>query len=139
MLEPEASRLGATLDTERGPFDRNGKVKQGYLWDFTEDGLSIVRTASAEKDSWPPWTISAGTRFWMFHANRDLYDVRAASRALREITWNVKQHKSEMRVGDTVFLWESGAGGGIVAVARILRNRQWRRAIRWKTPFGSQP
>lgn len=117
---PETVRLAAQLDAERGPFDKNGKVKQGYLWDFTEDALSVLRGLSPDKDSWPAWTKTTRTRFWMFHANPDLYDVRGASRALPELTWNVKQHKSEMRVGDVVFLWESGSGGGIVAVARVL-------------------
>jgi len=116
----DSARLAAGTDPERGPFDRNGSVKQGYLWDFTEDGLAAVRNESPDKDAWPVWTQSPRRRFWMFHANPGLYDVRAASRALPELTWRVRQHKSEIRVGDTVFLWEAGAHGGIVAVATVL-------------------
>jgi energy-coupling factor transporter ATP-binding protein EcfA2 len=120
MFGSDSARLAAGTDAERGPFDRSGNVKQGYLWDFTEDGLAAVRQASADKDTWPDWTRSARSRFWMFHANPGLYDVRAASRALPELTWRVRQHRSEIRVGDTVFLWEAGAQGGIVAVATVL-------------------
>lgn len=116
----DSARLAAASDPERGPFDKNGKPKQGYLWDFTEDGLAAVREASPDKDSWPDWTTGTRSRFWMFHANPALYDVRAASRSLPELTWRVRQHRNEIRVGDTVFLWEAGAQGGIVAVATVL-------------------
>lgn len=116
----EGARTAAHLDAEHGPFDKNGRVKQGYLWEFTEEGLAAVRSASTQQDAWPAWTKLARARFWMFHANPNLYDVRGAVNALPEISWTIRQHKSEIRVGDTVFLWQSGAGGGVVAVARVL-------------------
>jgi|GEM_PF-1272358 len=110
--------LKRELSGEHGPLDRNGKVKQGYLWNFSEAGLAAIRAASNE--AWPAWANVTTARYWMFHANPDVYDVRAATKALDEMRWSVRQHKSEIRVGDTVFIWETGPDGGVVAVARVL-------------------
>lgn len=110
--------VAAELEGEHGPLDKSGEVKPGYLWTFSEAGLATLRAGSTE--SWPAWTNVRRPRFWMFHANPDQYDVRAAVKARSEIFWSTRQHKSEIRVGDTVFLWEAGAVGGIVAQARVL-------------------
>jgi AAA domain (dynein-related subfamily)/EVE domain len=60
------------------------------------------------------------TRTWIFQANPEVYDVRAAIRKLREIAWTVSRHKEEIAPGDRVYLWESGPLGGIVGVARVV-------------------
>ena len=57
---------------------------------------------------------------WIFQANPEVYDVRAAIRKLREIAWTVNRHKEEIAAGDRVYLWESGPQGGIVGVARVV-------------------
>lgn len=116
----ESARLAAHVDSDGRPFDKNGKVKQGYLWEFTEEGLGAVRAASNGNESWPAWSRVARARCWMFHANPELYDVRAAVKALPDLPWTVRQHKAEIRVGDRVFLWEAGPRGGVVALARVL-------------------
>ena len=59
-------------------------------------------------------------RSWIFQANPDLFDVRGASSKLDEFTWLVRQHQEQIAAGDRVFLWESGADGGIVATATII-------------------
>lgn len=61
-----------------------------------------------------------GTRTWIFQANPDVYDVRAAIRKLREIAWTVSRHKDEIAPGDRVYLWESGPEAGILGVARVV-------------------
>ncbi len=60
------------------------------------------------------------SRAWIFQANPEIYDVRAAIRKLPEIGWTVSRHKEEIAPGDRVYLWESGPQGGIVGVARVL-------------------
>ena len=57
---------------------------------------------------------------WIFQGNPKIYDLTAAVRALKEETWLVQQHRAEIRVGDRVYLWESGPEAGIVAVAEVL-------------------
>lgn len=59
-------------------------------------------------------------RTWIFQANPKIYEIAAAVRALKEDTWLVQQHRNDIRPGDRAYLWESGTGGGIVAVCEIL-------------------
>lgn len=116
LSDVQTALMGAV--DENGPLDRNGKVKQGYLWPFTDDGLEVLR--GAHPDGWPPWAIPNHRRYWMFHAAPDIYDLRGAVAALDEIAWRVKQHRADIHVGDTVFLWEASSTGGIVARARVV-------------------
>lgn len=57
---------------------------------------------------------------WIFQANPDLFDLSGALAELGEISWLVRQHSDKIHSGDTVFLWESGASAGVVALARII-------------------
>jgi energy-coupling factor transporter ATP-binding protein EcfA2 len=57
---------------------------------------------------------------WIFQANPEIYDVRAAIHTLPEIMWLALQHKDEILPGNRVYLWESGPTGGIVGVAEVL-------------------
>ncbi|HEY1810988.1 MAG TPA: DUF3578 domain-containing protein [Kofleriaceae bacterium] len=59
-------------------------------------------------------------RAWIFQANPDTYDVSAAVRKLGEISWTVSRHGDSIRVGDRVYLWESGKAAGIVATAEVI-------------------
>lgn len=56
----------------------------------------------------------------IFQANPKVYDLAGAIRSLREDTWLAQQHRSELRPGDRVYLWESGPNAGIVGVSEIL-------------------
>jgi 5-methylcytosine-specific restriction protein B len=58
-------------------------------------------------------------RTWIFQANPAYYDLAGALRALKQQTWQVTAHRDEMRVGDTVYVWESGPNAGIVGSATI--------------------
>jgi EVE domain len=48
-----------------------------------------------------------------------LYDLQGALHALTDLTWLVKQHKNDIKAGDTVYLWEGGSDAGIVAIAKV--------------------
>lgn len=103
------------------PFDRNGGVKQGYLWRFNREGLRVLREASDEP--WPEWAEEpqpATRRSWVFQAVPERYDLVGALAALVELTWGVVQHPQDIHTGDTIYLWESGERVGIVAVATVL-------------------
>ncbi len=120
LFANNAAALSELGEASQGPFDKNNSIKQGYLWEFSEDGLAVVREGSREKDAWPAWAKNIRSRSWMFHANPTFFDVRRAVKTLHEMTWTVRQHKSEIRVNDTVFLWEAGPKSAIVALARVL-------------------
>lgn len=57
---------------------------------------------------------------WIFQANPDNYDLPNALAALEELDWGVRQHADVIKVGDTVYMWESGPDAGVLAVARVL-------------------
>lgn len=59
-------------------------------------------------------------RAWIFQSNPDIFDVVAAARGLRELTWLVRRHAADIHVGDSVYLWESGPSAGIVATAEVI-------------------
>jgi hypothetical protein len=61
--------------------------------------------------------LKASARAWLFQANPTTYDIAAAIRNLPEQTWVVRQHRADVHAGDTVYLWQSGAGGGLIARA----------------------
>ena len=56
---------------------------------------------------------------WIFQCNPERYLIREALKTLDEIRWLVSQHRDLVSVGDTVYLWQSGASAGIVARGRL--------------------
>ena len=55
----------------------------------------------------------------MFQANPRYYDIDRALRELPEIEWTVRQYRGRVEDGDGVYIWKSGAGGGVVARGRV--------------------
>ncbi|MBI3966853.1 MAG: EVE domain-containing protein, partial [Chloroflexi bacterium] len=64
--------------------------------------------------------VSDRPRAWIFQADPKRYDVRGAVSHREELSWRVRQHATEIHAGDTVYLWEAGPEGGVVAVAHVL-------------------
>ncbi|RRR70367.1 MAG: EVE domain-containing protein [Candidatus Viridilinea halotolerans] len=58
-------------------------------------------------------------RAWIFQSNPKYYDLPGALAAFRKFFWLVRQHDADLRIGDTVYLWEAGRDAGILAVATI--------------------
>ena len=79
------------------------------------DALSI----DTPRPTMEPVASSGRPRAWIFQANPALYDLRGALQTLTDLTWLVKQHKDDIKQGDTIYLWEGGPDAGIVAVATI--------------------
>jgi EVE domain len=57
---------------------------------------------------------------WIFQCNPDSYDLPGALRESSVETWLANQNRSEIKPGDTVYLWETGKQSGILAVATVL-------------------
>ncbi|HEY2052508.1 MAG TPA: EVE domain-containing protein [Solirubrobacterales bacterium] len=69
--------------------------------------------------------IPARSKFsWIFQANPAYYDIGTATRTLNEMNWGVKQSKNQISVGDHVYIWQSGPGGGVIADGHILTSPQ---------------
>src|SRR5699024_8251747 len=56
---------------------------------------------------------------WIFQCNPDIYDIRKAVSERQQISLAVKQHKSKIKAGDRVYIWESGTDAGVVAVGLV--------------------
>ncbi|MBM4418414.1 MAG: EVE domain-containing protein [Chloroflexi bacterium] len=108
---PEAWRKA-----EGGPFNAAGAVKQGYLFplrpEFAQRLLERVQPAKGPAPH--------KHRTWIFQANPQLWNLRAALQILTHMTWLVNRHRDEVRQGDHVYLWESGREGGLWASAEVL-------------------
>lgn len=119
VFEPDIE-YGHTLRVAWEPRLSGSIPKQAY-WQF-------VTVHTIEPRSWdivlaplvgasPP--RSRTRRDWIFQANVAQYDLAGAVAALKQIDWRVSQHADEIGIGDRVFLWESGAEGGVRAVATV--------------------
>ena len=72
-----------------------------------------------EKKEEPIGTTADCRNTWIFKASSEFSGVRSAVRTLREYTWLVQQHKEQIKLGDRVYLWESGPRGGIIGLAEV--------------------
>lgn len=57
--------------------------------------------------------------YWIFQSNPAKYDLVGALKAGALRQWSVNQHASEIKQGDRVVLWQSGAEGGVFAFATV--------------------
>ncbi len=58
-------------------------------------------------------------RWWLFQCNPKTYDLRGALQGLPGTNWRVTRYASEMRVGDRVVMWETGADAGVRGLATL--------------------
>jgi len=63
---------------------------------------------------------SSSQQSWIFQANPQRFDIDGALAELDEMSWLVNQYTDRIHKGDEVFLWRSGALGGIVGTATVL-------------------
>lgn len=59
---------------------------------------------------------------WLFQSNPKYYEIDKAIRELKTIVWKVSSYQKEIKPGDPVFIWKSGADGGILALGEIMDN-----------------
>ena len=74
-------------------------------------GSSGASGASGHKPS--------GASVWLFQANPSIYAVDQALAESNELTWVVRQYRADVREGDRVYLWRSGAESGVIATATV--------------------
>ena len=65
---------------------------------------------------------SRGSRNWIFQANPDRYRIETSLSVEKEELWNLMQHRTEISVGDHVFIWISGPNAGIYMEGRVVTN-----------------
>ena len=120
----------------RGRSTRTTASNRATFGSSPEDGLAVVREGSPRRMRGRHGRRTFRSRSWMFPRTQRFFDVRRAVKTLHEMTWTVRQHKSEIRVNDTVFLWEAGPKSAIVALAQAFyRNLHPHRPTRREEPF----
>ncbi len=103
-----------------GPFDKNGAVKQGYLFPLTDDYADAMRGLT----EWPagsPWS-GHERKHWLFQANPRQWDIVAKLPSMptgHVQDWTVTRYRTEMKPGDGVVLWASGTDGGLHVLGRL--------------------
>jgi len=65
-----------------------------------------------------------GHNTWIFQTNPNRYDILGAlsDRKVEKWTWEVNQHKKEIKKGDISLIWMSGKEAGIYAIAEVITN-----------------
>lgn len=148
VIRPSLSFVAALLaavDRQRFSFYLQGKIKPSYedlvgKWPSGSMGriyeevvrfVGDVRTALEVQGAPVQDLIDAQsflylredlapTRAWVFQAHPKLYDIDAALRSLRQLSWGIRQHKTRIHEGDRVYFWRSGRDAGLVAVGTVM-------------------
>jgi predicted RNA-binding protein with PUA-like domain len=138
LTSPYRDQLERLIDsgTKNLFYDSGGDLHQGaYLTPAPSGLIAILNKAYQETagkelpyiDHETPKRAQSNTpqsSFWLFQANPKFYDLRPALRDLKEMNWTVSRFKERIKIGDKVYLWESGSGGGLVGVAEISKPAQ---------------
>lgn len=108
-----------------GPFDINGSVKQGYLFDVDPAFAELFMAHFA--DRWPAGSpLSEHSRsYWLFQsvpAQWSLEEFLSSAEVGDETDYSLTRYREEVAVGDAVLLWQAGAQAGIYALAEIVRD-----------------
>jgi MoxR-like ATPase len=59
-------------------------------------------------------------RAWIFQGNPKYYDIEGSLKALPRQKWCVRQHKKDIKAGDTVYMWKAGSDAAILAIGTVL-------------------
>jgi len=106
-IEPNISDWPSYLDFLK-------RVKQqipGSSW--PEISLKAYQDDTSGEDA-------AGKRYWLFQANPDYFDTPGALKAGALHTWQVNQHKQQIKPGDQFVIWQSGKESGAYAFATVI-------------------
>jgi len=78
-------------------------------------------------------------QFWIFQGNPNYYDVAAALRDDAVRSWEVKQHKKEIQLGDRVILWITGEESGCYGFATVVSDVQVSEEDPKEVPYWKDP
>jgi len=76
-----------------------------------------------------------GVAAWIFQATPDKYDLKLALSKLDEDLWLARQRADDMAPGQRVYLWLTGADGGLVAAGKIVGPVETLPAPEWQLPY----
>lgn len=105
------------------------KLQSQKLAEDLLEKLPIQRIATdlLEKLQIPKEVRQEGySRTWIFQCNPEIFDIDQALSRLSQLTWQIKQHRNQIKKGDQVLFWRSKIDSGIVATGTIIDDPQIR-------------
>jgi hypothetical protein len=163
IVRPSLSFIAALLagvDPQRFSFYHQGKLRAAYeplvgewpkgtlgevyseVVDFVNDvGEALERQGAPIQDLIDAQSFLylreqlGAPRAWIFQANPEIFDIDGALRSLPELLWVVRQHRSEIHVGDRVYLWRAGAKSALLALATVTTEPEERLGGPESEPF----
>lgn len=57
--------------------------------------------------------------YWLFQSKPAIFQLREALRAGAVFSFPIKQHKSKVKIGDKIILWQTGQQAGVYALATV--------------------
>jgi len=100
-----------------------GRPTKGYAFPISSElGKYLVQVLHIEdktsQDNCP--------KIWIFQCNPEIFDIDQALSKLSQLTWQIKQHRNQIKKGDQVLFWRSKIDSGIVATGTIIDDPQIR-------------
>lgn len=62
---------------------------------------------------------SQESNYWIFQGSPEIYNLVNALKAAHLKSWKVAAHKTEIKIGDKVIIWQTGAEAGCYALAEV--------------------
>ncbi len=100
--------------------------EKGYP--FLDDSKEkvIVHTPIQDLVSRKEVTFSSIGSVWIFQTDPTRYNILNALAELKQLGWQVNQHKDKIKKGDIALIWMSGKDAGIYAVSRVISDPEVR-------------
>ena len=119
---PYWDRMSAILQSGEKNLFYNSKAElnQGCYLTPAPEALVDILNDAYEQVAGHSLVVLQPRRSWVFQSNPDYFDLHGAVKAVGQMTWLVSAHKSKIKVGDTVYLYESGPDAGVVAVTQVI-------------------
>lgn len=113
----------AWREAEAGPFDRFGSIKQGYLYELSENFVGRLAGHFPDRLGMLPVEPQPTVRTWLFQTNPKTWSFTEHAEELRRLDahpWPVSKYAEAIRPGHRVLIWESGADAGLVAIGEVV-------------------
>ena len=118
LFRPNREEYRHTIDVDYYRVSDGGiPIPQKFRGKF---GKTIVPLKKEEFIALEQLFAPVEKRSWIFQASPEHYDIDSALSSISEIRWEIRQHKSEVSSGDTVYIWRSGKNAGVIAIAEVL-------------------
>jgi hypothetical protein len=68
--------------------------------------------------------LSGNEKIWLFQSDPQRYTIIGALREMATgdvSTWNVREHRDELRGGDLILLWQMGGNAGLYAIGTVVQ------------------